>query len=524
MFFFRKRKGEINTMKKELLIKNTMIILVISIVAKICSFLWEALLAAKLGTSYQSDALYMILGIFNIIFPILDIGIWKLFLPIYKQKMVKESVKNADEFANKFETLFLIISILLVLFIIILSKPIVYLIAPGFSAELKEITIRYLKLSAPMYLLMSSSSLVGAILQCHGKFFGSQIREVASHLSKIIFFLFCYHFLGIYSAIIAYIIGSILRLLIQLPFIDWKYKFKFDFNFKDKKIIELLRSLPSVAITAAIAQINSLIDKMIASNAVEGAISCLNYGNKLVNVFSGMITTALATAVYPNMAEYAAKKDGKKMSEELKKILIISIVVIVPITFFCFFFANEIVTIVFQRGKFNAESTFLTSNIFKYYSIGMLFSGLTTILTNVFYVYGDTKTTLKVSILNVVLNIIFNIIFYHYFGIIGLAFATSLSTIICYYIRLSLLKKYVKIDYYSINIESVKVLISSILACLISYFIFNFIKINLLLKLVFCAIIMGTCFISFGFFLKIKSIQILKNILLKKREEKNAKN
>ena len=95
--------------------------------------------------------------------------------------------------------------------------------------------------------------------------------------------------MGIYAALTAMIIGSIVRLLIQLPFINWKWRFKPDFRLKDQNVKTMLKGLPSVALTVAIQHINGLIDKMVASGAKRGAISCLNYGYKLVNVFSGMI-------------------------------------------------------------------------------------------------------------------------------------------------------------------------------------------------------------------------------------------
>ena len=72
------------------LVKNVGIILGCSIAAKVLSYIWEALIAAYLGASDQADALYMVTSIFGILYPILDLGIWKVFLPIYKTKLVEK--------------------------------------------------------------------------------------------------------------------------------------------------------------------------------------------------------------------------------------------------------------------------------------------------------------------------------------------------------------------------------------------------------------------------------------------------
>ena len=87
-------------MAKESVTKNVAIILGCSIVAKVLSFVWEAILAAYLGTNDQADAFYMTTSVFNILYPVLDYGIWKVFLPLYKTHVVRNDRKGAERFAD----------------------------------------------------------------------------------------------------------------------------------------------------------------------------------------------------------------------------------------------------------------------------------------------------------------------------------------------------------------------------------------------------------------------------------------
>ena len=80
-------------------LKNIILILACTIAGKLLSYVWEAVLAAKLGTSDQADAFYMTTSVFTILYPILDIGIWKVFLPIYKKLATNEEEK-ANGFAS----------------------------------------------------------------------------------------------------------------------------------------------------------------------------------------------------------------------------------------------------------------------------------------------------------------------------------------------------------------------------------------------------------------------------------------
>ena len=76
------------------IINGTIIIVLIGILAKFASFILEAVLAAFLGTTYQSDAYYMVWSVHGVIYPMMSIGIWKVFLPLYKSHIAKKRLKR----------------------------------------------------------------------------------------------------------------------------------------------------------------------------------------------------------------------------------------------------------------------------------------------------------------------------------------------------------------------------------------------------------------------------------------------
>ena len=504
-------------------VKNVGIILGCSIAAKILSYIWEATLAAFLGASDQADAFYMTTSIFGILYPVLDLGIWKVFLPAYKRKLVKKEEKRAEKIANIAVTFFLLLSLALVLFLIVCADPLVRIMAPGFDIEKKQTTIEFLRISAPTYLLMAVASIVGAMLQCRDRFFGSQIRELGTHISKIIFIIICYRFIGIYAAVIAMIIGSIFRLMIQLPFIDWRWKYSPDFNFKDKEILPMIKGLPSVAVTAAISHINGLVDKIVASKAVSGSVACLNYGHKLMNVFSGMLSTAIGTAVYPTIIQYIAEKKTEKLKELLVNVINALGFIIIPISCFCVLFSEELVTVAFQRGAFDASATKVTAGVFMGYCLGMLFLGISTSVTNVFYGYGDTKITMYISLIGISLNIILDLVFMHIWGVAGLAVATSFAAIIGLGIRFLFLRRYIQIGYRLIIFEYVKILSIAAISCGIPFVIFsNLIKINIYLSLVFSAIICGALYLGSAFLFKVKTLDFVRSLIINRFGKKKT--
>ncbi len=505
-------------------VKNVGIILGCAVVAKVLSYVWEATMASLFGISDQADALYMVTSIFGILYPILDLGIWKVFLPAYKKKLVEKEESKAEEIANISITFFLVLSVALVLFLIVLAKPIVALIAHGFDPEKRAMTIEYLRISAPTYFLMAAASVIGAMLQSRERFLGSQIREIGTHVSKLIYVFVTYKFFGIYAAVTAMIVGSIFRLLIQLPFINWKWKFRINFNFKNKDIVQMAKGLPSVALTAAIAHLNGIVDRTIASGAGSGSVASINYGHKLMNVFSGMISTAIATAVYPSMIQYITQKDEDRLREQINAVVCALMFFIVPVCIFCFLYSNELVTIAFQRGEFDSAATAITSSVFVGYCLGMLSIGIGTVITNVFYGFGDTRITLFISMGEIIINIILDLVFVRFWSVAGLAYATSIASIICLFVRFFLLRKYIKISYRPIITEFIKIAVISAVACAVPYLINYFVPIqSVYIRAMIGVAVCGGIYVLLSYVMHIRSMSFIAGLIKKTLKGKGKK-
>ena len=331
---------------------STIIITFVSILAKFASFFSEASLASCLGTGIESDAFYMVSSIQQVIYPILSVAIWKLYLPIYKKKISELKFEESNLLSDQMITFGGIISGGLFLFIYFNSIEIVNIVAPGFSLETKVICSNLVKLSSPMYCFIIVSAIYASMLQCHSRFFGSQIREVVSHLPMIIIATMFYKSYGVNALAIALLIGSICRLLIELPFVNWGYRYKISFNFGNPDMRSIFKGLPFALLSEGVTQFNTFGDKVMASNLSIGSVSSLNYGHKLTNVFNGLISSAVTTALYPRIIEMIALNQNKELSVLISRIIINFAIIMIPVSAFNYAYSEELVTIAFARGFF----------------------------------------------------------------------------------------------------------------------------------------------------------------------------
>ena len=469
--------------------EGVVIIVLVGIIAKLTAFFTETILAAYLGTSYKSDAYYMVASIKDVLYPMLSVGIWQVFLPLYKTHIAKGERDTAYVLTNKALSFFAVCSAAVVLLLLVFAPAAVSIVAPGFAGDTRSLCIRLVRISAPMYVPIIASAIYASMLQCHEKFLGSQIREVASHIPTIIAAIFFYKRFGIDAMAIALIASGVFRLLIELPFVDWGYRFKPDFHLRTQEFALMLKRLPSALISAGVVQINTLIDKAMASTLPTGTISGLSYGHKLTNVLSGLLSSAIATAMYPQMIEWITQEKKGELAKLVTKVINIFCVLMVPITIACVLFRTEIVSAVFERGAFDGSSTALTASVFALYSLGLFFTACSSVISNIFYGHGDTKTAMHISVANLGINVVLNLALIHLWGVNGLALATSLSSIITFYIRLVVAKKYVKLDGSRVLYTGIKTVAAALIACLTPRVLFWAYPVNKYIILLISAII-----------------------------------
>ena len=496
--------------------RGTIVILAVSIIAKFASFISEAVMAAYLGTTVQSDAFYMVSGIQQVLYPMLSVGIWKVFLPLYKEKIAKKEEDQANNLANKVITIFTLISIIFAFVIFVFSDIVVAVIAPGFTGDTKSICSQLVRISAPLYIFILVSAIYASMLQAHNKFFGSKVREVISHIPSIVAAIFFYHRFGIEAMAISLVVASLLRFLIELPFVDWGYRYKPDLKLKDQNLAIMGKRLPAAFLSEGVVQINTLVDKTMASSLSTGAISSLNYGSKLMNVVSGLLSSAIATALFPQMVELIALNKREELNRLMTKILNIFAVLMIPASLACLLFSKPLVTAVFQRGAFTADSTSQTAAIFAGYCVGLFFIACNSILSNVFFGHGDTRTPLIASTVNLGANVVGNIVFIGLWGAPGLALSTSTSAIVAFTIRMILARKYITIDAKNFMSVIMRVVPASAVCCGIPTIICYLIHTNVYLELILAAVLgIAIYFIMLKLF-KVKEMDFLISLFSEK--------
>lgn len=102
-------------------------------------------------------------------------------------------------------------------------------------------------------------------------------------------------------------------------------------------------------------------DRVLAAPLEAGSVAALGYAFIVICIPAQFVILPTATAALPFMAEQAQAGRRDELNRSLRGTLDLCIAILVPMTLFTALRAEQLVTLAFRRGAFDAEDTLMTS-------------------------------------------------------------------------------------------------------------------------------------------------------------------
>ena len=360
------------------------------------------------------------------------------FLPTFTGLLVKNERSSAWKLASSLINLItLILSIAALLASIFAPQIVRYFLAPGLSYnhEIFPLTVNLLRIQSVSAVLFGIGGLVISILNAHQVFFIPQITAAMYQLGQIFGVLVLARWMGIYGLAWGVVIGAGLFVLIQLPSLfKLKGEFSFSFGRGNPDVIKVIQLMGPRVFGAAIVQLNFWVNNNLGSKMVEGSIQSLSYGFILMVMAQAAIAQSVAIAAMPTFSAQHALGKLDEMRSSLASALRGMLLMALPASVGLILLARPIVSMLFERGEFNATVAEMTAWALVWYAAGLVGHSIMEVLTRAFYAQQDTKTPVIIGVIAMGLNVVFSIVFSKLFEQIGwipvggLALANSLAT------------------------------------------------------------------------------------------------
>ncbi len=403
--------------------------------SRVLGLVRETLFAKYFGAGFLYDAFIVGFRIPNLLRDLFAEGaLSSAFVKVFTDYQLKNSEMEAWRLASLvFNCLAVVLSILTVVGIL-LSPLFVKLITYNYLGsanhyyppEKAALATILMQLMFPFILLVALAALAMGVLNTKGRFGVPASASTAFNIASIIFGLgFAFWLSGgawelsndkiavpsdaaqwaIIGMAIGTLVGGAAQLLIQLPSLHRVgFRFSLDLNFRDEGVRRVMRLMgPAIIGTGAI-QVKVLVDTIVASG-IEGGASWLSYSFRLMQFPIGVFGVAIGTAAIPTLSRLASEDNIVKFRSTLADAVKLVLLLAIPSACGLVVLGNPIVSLIYQRGEFDAFDTDMTAWALTAYSLGLAAYAAIKILSPAFYALDDAKTPMYISLASVLIHV-----------------------------------------------------------------------------------------------------------------------
>ena len=407
-----------------------------TLASRIMGYIRDAVIAWYFGAGHSTDAFIAAFRIPNLLRKLFGEGaISNAFIPVFTDYLTKDGKDEALRLARSALWVLSILLVLISLCGIALAPLIVKGIAPGFTGSPGKIplTITLTRIMFPYIFFLGLVALCMAVLNVFGHFAAPALAPVLLNLAMIcaVFFICPYLSSPIVGLSIGVMVGGVLQLALQLPFIVRKgLIFQQKGNRFHPGLKKIGRLMPPIIFGGAVYQINILVGGLLGSLLKEGSVSYLYFADRLVQFPLGIFAIAAATAVLPSLSRQAAINDIEALRDTFGYAIKLILFFTIPSMVGLIILREPMVALLFQRGEFNSLATQLTAQALLYYAIGLGAFSAVKIVAATLFALKDSRTPMIMAGASVATNIVLGIILMRPMAHAGLALATSLASIL----------------------------------------------------------------------------------------------
>ena len=288
---------------------------------------------------------------------------------------------------------------------------------PAFFSEKTILMLQLLRVMFPYMLLVCLAAAFMGMLNARGHFFIPAMGATMLNVVMIASVLWFAPRLGlqypkearlphqIFALAIGVLAAGVAQASFQLPTL-WRdgFRYRWVSPWRDETVRRVISKMIPGTIGVAAFQINVTLVLAIAFWVSPQIVASFNYAVRLMELPQGMFGISLATYLLPTLSSLAAEKNYSEFRGTLRHglgtLLFLNLIAAILLVVL----AQPIVRLIFEHGKFTADSTDRASLALMCLAPGLVAFSSVNILARAFFALGDTHTPMKISVACLAVN------------------------------------------------------------------------------------------------------------------------
>lgn len=408
-------------------------------ISRVLGLARDILMAAILGAGWIADCFFIAFKLPNFFRRLFAEGAFSAaFVPLFSGRLPAsgdsdpQALAGARIFAEQTLAV-LLLTLIVVVGAVQLAMPwVMHLLAPGFVGDQEkfDLAVVLTRLTFPYLLFISLVSLMGGVLNAMGRFAAAASTPILLNLSLIGVMIFLAGYTDTPAHALAWGVagaGMIQFLWLAVACGRAGMGLRLPRPRLTAQVRELLALMAPGVIGAGAVQINLVVDIVLASFLPSGSLSFLFYADRLNQLPIGVIGVAVGTALLPLLSRHVANGEHDAAVKDQNRAIEFALALTVPAAAALIVAPVPLISVLFERGAFDAVDTRQTALALMAYAAGLPAYVLIKVLGPGYFARKDMRTPVRFALIAVAANLALNIALMIPFKHVGLAMATALS-------------------------------------------------------------------------------------------------
>jgi putative peptidoglycan lipid II flippase len=429
--------------------------------SRILGLIRELVFAAFFGAGFAMDAFIIAFRIPNLLRDLFAEGaLSAAFVTTFSQTITKRGERAAWRLANLVNNgLVLVLSLIVLAGIVFAPQVVSLLIDPSqtdtqTASQTFDLAVKMTRIMFPFLIMVSLSAVAMGVLNSKDRFgvpaSASTMFNIGSIIGGLAFaYLLAPDYISsifhgrigdadgaaraIIGMAIGTLIGGLMQWLIQIPSLtSVGYRWEPVLSFRDEDVRQVMRLMAPAIIGSAALQVNVLVNTKFASSLGEGPVSWLSYAFRLIYLPIGVFGVAISTATLPFASRAAALENLDEFRRTIASSLRLTFLLTIPSAVGLMVLSRPIISLIYERGRFDAFDTDQTAIALLYNAIGLTAYSGVRVLAPAFFALKDARIPMIASLLSIIINyaVATLTVGYYRIGHRGLALSISAVAII----------------------------------------------------------------------------------------------
>src|SRR5574340_1626653 len=393
--------------------RSTAAMSVSTFVSRLTGFLRTWAMGYALGLTVLADSYDIANTLPNMLFELLAGGVLSsVFIPLFMERLKKHGEDDAWRFASYVLNIIVIVLGAIALVATLWPDPFVRSQTMTVPAERAELAVWLFRFFAVQIVFYGMGLVFTGVLNSYRRFLAPAIAPIFNNLVVTVAVLGFYApfrdtnpHLALTGLAVGTTLGVVTMAAVQIPSLlrlGGHYTARIDWNHPG------LRTVARKMLPILVYVVTNLIGVTFRTNSAvatgAGGQAALRYAWQFYQLPYGIFAVALATAIFPELAERATEHDTVGFKRMFARGFRATLVLIMPLAALLATLSTPVITL-YRAGRFTAEDVPVVAAVLMWWAIGLTFFAAYMFVLKSFYSLQDTKTPMYTNIAATVLQV-----------------------------------------------------------------------------------------------------------------------